>query len=284
MGINMKIQNAGIYSNKTKDANYEGALGLAAQLRARSIRVSFDADCLPDGENDVIDYTRIDCLFVLGGDGTLLRATAKASQCGVPMLGINLGRLGFLTEVELGGTQKALDDMVSGQCYIEERLMLRCAVMNGQKAVLTADALNDAAVMKKDVSRTIHIELFINGALADSVSCDGMLISTPTGSTAYSLSAGGPIVSPCLRCMLATPVSPHTLHSRTLVVSADDIVVIKPETDASAVLSCDGALLRSLRPGETVHIGKSAHMARFIRFREGYFYPLLRSKFLSWDW
>jgi NAD+ kinase len=111
--------------------------------------------------------------------------------------------------------------------------MLRCAVMSDGKTVLTSDALNDAAVMKRDVSRTIHIELSVNGALADSVSCDGMLVSTPTGSTAYSLSAGGPIVSPCLECMLATPVSPHTLHSRTLVVSADDIIVIRAESDAA---------------------------------------------------
>jgi NAD+ kinase len=200
------------------------------------------------------------------------------------MLGINLGHLGFLTEIELGGIGKALEDMLFGQCYVEERIMLHCAVYDGEKTVLTADALNDAAVMKRDVSRTIHIELFVNGALADSVSCDGMLVSTPTGSTAYSLSAGGPIVSPCLKCMLATPVSPHTLHSRTLVVSADDTIVIRPDSDAGIILSCDGMVQRSLRRGETVHISRSEYLACFIRFREGYFYPLLRSKFLSWDW
>jgi NAD+ kinase len=126
--------------------------------------------------------------------------------------------------------------------------------------------------MKRDVSRTVHIELFINGALADNVSCDGMLVATPTGSTAYSLSAGGPIVSPCLKCMLATPVSPHTLHSRTLVVSADDRIIISPESDAGVVLSCDGTIQRYLKHGETVHISRSEHIARFLRFKEGYFF------------
>lgn len=278
------MRNAGIYSNKTKDTGYEGALALAETLRARGVDVYFDADCLPSGESDVIDYETIDCLFVLGGDGTLLRAAGKACRFGVPMLGINLGRLGFLTEIEHSGIGQALGDMLAGRYYTEERLMLHCAVMDGNNSVLTADALNDVAVMKRDVSRTIHIELYINGALADSVSCDGMLVSTPTGSTAYSLSAGGPIVSPCLQCMLATPVSPHTLHSRTLVVSADDTIIVRPDSDAGIILSCDGMLQRYLKQGETVHISRSAHIARFIRFHEGYFYPLLRSKFLSWDW
>jgi NAD+ kinase len=280
----MNMQSAGIYSNKTKDAEYAGALSLASILRARGIGVFFDADCLPDGENETIDYAKIDCLFVLGGDGTLLRAVAKACRFGVPMLGINLGHLGFLTEIELGGITHALDAILADRYYTEERLMLHCAVKDGEKTVLTADALNDAAVMKKDTSRTIRVALLVNGALADSVACDGMLVSTPTGSTAYSLSAGGPIVSPCLECMLITPVSPHTLHSRTLVVSADDAIVIQPEPGAGVILSCDGMIQRSLSRGETVHISRSAYLACFIRFKEDYFYPLLRSKFLSWDW
>ncbi len=278
------MQSAGIYSNNNKDKNFAGAHSLASLLRARGIGVCFDADCLPDGENEVIDYNKIDCLFVLGGDGTLLRAAAKACRFGVPMLGINLGRLGFLTEVEQGGITQALDDIQEGRYYTEERLMLHCAVYDGEKTVLTADALNDAAVMKHDVSRTIHVELFVNGALADSVACDGMLVSTPTGSTAYSLSAGGPIVSPCLECMLVTPVSPHTLHSRSLVVSAGDTIVIRPEPGADVILSCDGANLRNLCRSETVHVSRSENIARFIRFHEDYFYPLLRSKFLSSDW
>ncbi len=280
----MNMRNVGIYSNLTKDIQYAGALGLAAMLRARGVSVYFDADCMPGGESDTIDYSAIDCLFVLGGDGTLLRAAAKTCGHGVPMLGINLGRLGFLTEVELGGIPLALDELEAGRYSVEQRLMLRCTVMHGETAVLETEALNDAAVMKRDISRTIRVALSVNGALADSVSCDGMLVSTPTGSTAYSLSAGGPIVTPCLECMLVTPVSPHTLHSRTLVVSADDAVVVRPEFDADIILSCDGMFQRQLCQGETIHIRRSEHQARFIRFHEGYFYPLLRSKFLSWDW
>ncbi len=280
----MNIHSVGIYSNKTRDHDYAGALKLAALLRARGAGVYFDADCMPDGESAVIDYTKIDCLFVFGGDGTLLRAAGKACVYDVPMLGINLGRLGFLTEIELSGLEQMLDNLQSGKYYTEERFMLHCVVMDGEETVSTAEALNDAVVMKRDASRTIHIELSVNGALADSVSCDGMIVSTPTGSTAYSLSAGGPIVSPCLECMLATPVSPHTLHSRTIVVSADDTIVIKSEFEVGVLLSCDGMPQRSLKHGETVHVSRSKYIARFIRFQDGYFYPLLRSKFLSWDW
>ena len=280
----MNVRRAGIFSNKTKDMNYEGALCLAELLRGLGVSVTFDMDCLPHGESDIIDYTAIDCLFVLGGDGTLLHAAARACPHGVPMLGINLGHLGFLTEVELNGITKAVDDLLAGRGYVEKRLMLRCSVERDGKTVLTAHALNDAAVMKRDISRTVHIELYINGALADNVACDGMLVSTPTGSTAYSLSAGGPIVSPCLECMLATPVSPHTLHSRTLVVSPDDTIVIKTDSDEGVILSCDGMAQRQLRRDETVTVSRSEYIARFIRFHEGYFYPLLRSKFLSEDW
>ena len=256
---------------------------VAQQLRQRGVCVCFDADAIPEGEREVIDYSKIDCLFVLGGDGTLLKAAQAASVNNVCILGINLGRLGFLTEVELGETQQAIDRIQHGDYYIEPRVMLHGSVYRGDEKRFEVEALNDVALLKKDMSRMVSLELHIGGALADCVDCDGMLVSTPTGSTGYSLSAGGPILSPKLDCLLTTPICPHSLHSRTLVVSGDDEIVISPAAPGGIVLTTDGVQQTEIQNGEVVKIKRSRHKACFLRFQENYFYPLLRSKFLNWD-
>jgi len=279
----MNLRRAGIYANPKKDIELKGALEVARLLRMRGITVSFDAGGMPSGETDVINQKEIDVLFVLGGDGTLLKAAGKCSPFGVPMLGINLGRLGFLTEVEVGEIETAIDTIRTGDYQVEERLMLHFAVHQNDEKLIEADVLNDVVVLKKDVSRMINVEMSINGALADNVYCDGMLVATPTGSTGYSLSAGGPIVSPQLECILATPVCAHSLHSRSLVISADDVVVMKPYAPGGAVLTTDGVVQCELQDGDEVRVRRSGYVARFIRFQENYFYPLLRSKFINWD-
>jgi NAD+ kinase len=279
----MDILKAGIFANPQKDIGLEGARFVAQQLRARGVVVSFDSGGMPKGETAEIDYTVIDSLFVLGGDGTLLKAAEKCSPYGVHMLGINLGRLGFLTEVELVDIDTAINAMLLDDCRVEERLMLHCEVADTETVLFEAEALNDVVVLKKDMSRMIGVEVSINGAVADHVSCDGMIVATPTGSTGYSLSAGGPIVSPQLECILATPICPHSLHSRTLVAAADDEVVLRSTAAGGVVLTTDGNVLRELQTGEVVRVRRSAHVARFIRFQEDYFYPLLRSKFINWD-
>lgn len=279
----MEMKKIGILSNRKKDIHLEGAKHVAQCLRSRRIEVCFDRYGTPDGEKEGIDYASIDCLFVLGGDGTLLKAAIEASKFGVSMLGINLGRLGFLTEVELGDISEVIDSMLDGKHFVEQRTMLFCNVVAGGKTVFRGNALNEVVVQKKDMARIINIELVVNGAVADKLPCDGMLISTPTGSTGYSLSAGGPIVSPKLDCILATPVCPHTLHSRTIVVSTDDEIIIKATSPTGMVLTTDGVLRSELKNGEIVKIRTSKYLARFIRFDENYFYPLLRSKFINWD-
>jgi len=279
----MGMNSVGIYANPNKDENLEGTKLVAQRLRDNGIRVSFDEGALPDGEQDIIDYSDIDCLFVLGGDGTLLKAALTSSLFGVRILGINLGRLGFLTEVEQSDIDEAIRRILADECYVEERIMLHASVYDSDEKRFEVEALNDVAVLKKDMSRMINLELSIGGALADRVACDGMLVSTPTGSTGYSLSAGGPILSPKLKCLLATPICPHSLHSRTLVVYEDDEIVIRPTAPGGIMLTTDGVQLREIHNGEMVRIKRSRHIARFIRFDENYFYPLLRSKFLSWD-
>jgi NAD+ kinase len=277
----MDLKNVGIISNPQKDIGFVGAARVAKVLRDRGIGVCFDKNGMPNGECDSIDFSKVDCLFVLGGDGTLLKAATDAGEHGVSILGINLGRLGFLTEVELSEIEDAIDRIVAGKCYIEQRLMLSGSIEGEDDFTVTA--LNDIALVKKDMARMINIELIINGALADKMPCDGMLIATPTGSTAYSLSAGGPIVSPKLKCILATPLNAHTLHSKPIIVLPDDIITLKPTVRSGALLTSDGVVAREIYSGEVVKITKSKYLANFIRFQEDYFYPLLRSKFLNWD-
>jgi len=279
----MDIKRAGIYSNPEKDSDFAGAIELARLLRARGTAVSFDADGMPPGESDVMDPAQIDILFVLGGDGTLLKAAERSCPFGVPMLGINLGNLGFLTEVKKDRIKEAVETICAGSYYIEERLMLHFAICKDGVPRLEGDALNDVVVLKKATARMINVELSVNGALADKAACDGMLVATPTGSTGYSLSAGGPIVCPYVACMIASPICAHSLHSRSIVLSPKDEVVMKPFAPGGAVLTADGIVRSEFRDGEEVRVSKSKYAARFIRFQKHYFYPLLRSKFISWD-
>lgn len=279
----MDLKRAGIVSNPNKDEHLGAARFAAACLRKHGVGVMFEPDAMPEGERDAIDYGSIDCLFVLGGDGTLLKAALKVCERDVPMLGINLGRLGFLTEIERSETDSAIERIIKGDYYIEKRLMLGCSIKTGGKELYEVNALNDIAVVKKDIARTICIELKINGVTADDMQCDGMLVSTPTGSTAYSLSAGGPVISPDLDCMLAVPICAHSLHSRALVISAQDTIEIKPLSQNGALLVSDGDARREIISGETVLIKRSKHKAGFIRFKGNYFFSRLKSKFLIWD-
>lgn len=279
----MVIKRAGIISNPKKDINLVSAVAAANSLRKRGIYVMFDKGSMPSGEHDELDYSGTDCLFVLGGDGTILKASMKACGHETPMLGINLGRLGFLTEVELKEFDTAVDKILNDDFYIENRLMLYSAIKDGSNNVFEIEALNDIAVLKKDIARTIDVEISINGAVADNVSCDGMLVSSPTGSTAYSLSAGGPIVCPNLECLIVTPICPHSFHSKAMVISPENEIIIKPSSASGVELVSDGAVCRDVNDNEVVVIKRSQHRSRFIRFKENYFFPLLRSKFKNWD-
>lgn len=281
--MHMDLKIAGIVSNRHKDIDFKGAKQVAGVLRQRGIDVCFDSSGMPDGETDVLDYEKVGCVFVLGGDGTILKAAATACTYSVPMLGINLGRLGFLTEVELGGIEGAVDRILSGDYYIEKRLMLHGSILEHGNIVQEGNALNEIAVVKKDTGRMIDIELVINGELADKMPCDGMLISTPTGSTGYALSAGGPIVCPRLECIIAAPICAHTLHSKTIVASPHDTIILKASAPYGVMLTADGVVLHEIEDGEIIKVKRSTYSAHFIRFTEGYFYPLLRSKFLNWD-
>ena len=279
----MKQKKIGIFANPKKDIDLAGTRMMTKLLRARGVEVFFDEGNLPKDEKSVIDYSAVDYLLVLGGDGTILKAALKTAGHSVCMLGFNLGRLGFLTEAVLSEAENAIGALLAGKFLVEQRIMLDCAVLQDEKKVFHIEALNDAAVLKKDLARMINVQLYIGGVLADEVACDGMLVSTPTGSTGYSLSAGGPILSPQLKCLLTTPICAHSLHARTLVVAEDDEIMIRPVSHDGMVLTTDGMQHIDITDGQVVSIRRSKNTARFVRFSGDYFYPLLRKKFMNWD-
>ncbi len=220
----------------------------------------------------------------LGGDGTMLRAVKMIGGSGVPIIGVNVGLLGYLTEVEPPALTAALERWAAGseagEWRIEERMMLDATLHRyGTDDVQTWTALNEGVVEKQEAGHTVRLLVRIDGAPFTSYAADGLIIATPTGSTAYSLSARGPVVSPKHRALLLTPVSPHMLFDRSLVLDPDEQVEIEVIGHRSATLSIDGQTAASLDEGDTVVVRASACVARFVRFGERRFHQILKTKF-----
>jgi NAD+ kinase len=224
------------------------------------------AELLRSGAEDIF------CVVTLGGDGTILRAVSAASPYGVPVLGVNMGRVGFFSEVGAEGFSGALDKLIAGDYYVEHAAMLSCEV-NGESM---GDCLNDFSVHRQELSSITQLELSIDGDEVGDVMADGLIVATPSGSTAYTMSAGGPVVAPKLECILVTPICPHSLTVRPIVTSSESVV--KANLKCVARLSCDGRNVRILYPGDVVTFGRSETAARFIRFGKRNIFRLIREK------
>jgi|SRR5271157_1235068 len=222
-----------------------------------------------------------DLALVFGGDGTLLSAARAVSQAGTLILGVNLGTLGFLTEFPLADLYPALESIERGQYMEDWRSMLSCSLVRGDKAVATHLALNDVVVSKSAISRLNHFELFVDKEFVSSYKADGLIIATPTGSTAYSLGAGGPILKPDVLAFVITPVSPHGLTHRPVVVRDTVEIEVQVKTgEEEAYLSLDGQVGMPVCDGDTVRCVKAEHAAKLLRFQKTFF-EVLRTK-LKW--
>ncbi|HEU4724968.1 MAG TPA: NAD(+)/NADH kinase, partial [Candidatus Eisenbacteria bacterium] len=223
---------------------------------------------------------RSDALLVLGGDGTMLHAAREARE-GLPILGVNLGSLGFLTETAVESLYPALDRLFRGQFDVERRMMVDATVRSARGAVVWHGiGLNDAVIHPRDRSRVIALEIRIGSTPLGTLVADGLIVATPTGSTAYSLSAGGPIVRPTIEALIATPISPHTLTFRPLLVGAKETVrIVLRQGHPRATLTLDGQVTRLLKPGEEVEIRRAKRHVSLITLRPGSFYDVLRRKF-----
>jgi NAD+ kinase len=222
---------------------------------------------------------RIDLGIALGGDGTLISAAREVAPAGVPVCGINMGQLGFLTEVELPDLGQAIDRLIRGDYYVEERLMLDAIVRRGGKDLFISSAVNDVVVTKGGFSRLIRLKLYIDDEIIARYPADGLIVATSTGSTGYSLSAGGPVVNPNLKVILLTPICPHSLHARSLVVSEkEEIKITMQATHDDIVMTADGQTVFSLKPDDVVIVRRAPYRARFIRLSGQSYSQTLRTK------
>ena len=214
-----------------------------------------------------------DLLIALGGDGTMLRAGHLCGPHGVPILGINMGRFGFLMEIQQDGWREAFQRLLQGDFWSEKRMMLSAEQVRGDRILGEWDVVNEAVVCRGGIVRPIQMEVNVDGRFLATYVADGMIAATPTGSTAYALAAGGPILPPELRTILLVPIAPHLSIDRGIVLAEGSSVAIKVHTTHQAVLSVDGQPPIELADGDYVNICASSHTLQFIRFQDpGYFY------------
>jgi NAD+ kinase len=219
-----------------------------------------------------------DLVVAIGGDGAMLRAARVCAPEHVPVLGINTGRLGFLTEISPEDWPRGLESLLEGRYWIEQRMMIRCDVKHNNTVVGHSDALNDVVISRGAIAKSVQLETYIDGGWATTYHCDGLIVATPTGSTAYALAVGGPILPPELKNILVVPVAPHLSMDRPMVLSqgATVEVVVDPHTVTEVVLTVDGELLANLESSDLVMIRASDSTSQFVRLRDrNYFYRSL---------
>jgi NAD+ kinase len=221
----------------------------------------------------------IDLLVTLGGDGSILQGARLAAPHDALVLGINLGRVGFLTEAETGQWKDVLSRALAGDYWVEERMMLCAAVWREQEMITEAEALNDVVVGRRGRGRAVHLRAEVDGGELATYVADGLIVATPTGSTAYALAAGGPILPPQLRNILLVPVAPHLSMERPIVLAKGVTVRITVIGGRPAVLMVDGQVAADLENRDSVRVEAGRHVARFARVREQtYFYKTLVSR------
>ena len=278
----------GILSRPRPSALAEVVPHLLDWLKERGVTPVYDADTANSLNRSEIGKTRhqivkeADLLLVLGGDGTILAASREAAPCGIPVLPINLGGLGFLTSFTLEELYPALENVLAGRAAINERVLLLVERTHNGNVLAQQSVLNEAVVHKGTLARMIELELHIDGSIVCRYRADGLIVATPTGSTAYSMSAGGPIVHPAVESILITPICPHTLNDRPVVVpNASKIELRLSEHSDSVFLTMDGQVGVPLQAGDRVRITRAAERLKLIYPPNKTYFEILRNK-LKW--
>lgn len=282
------IKTAGICCKPHKEEICAVVPRITQWLRDGGVEVLFDAtgaSCFnpPERETSPAEMSaKMEMLIVLGGDGTLLGAAHKFTECEVPILAVNLGSMGFMTSVTLDQAFPLLEQVLSGKHRVSPRMMLKAELIRNGQIIQRQHALNDAVVTKAALSRILDFDLAVNGNFLGRYRADGLIVSTPTGSTAYSLAAGGPILYPVLQAFVLTPICPHMLTNRPLVLP--DSVQLELDFDAleeQAYLTLDGQIGYELKRGDRITISKSPYRVNLVRPQEQTYYKVLRNK-LRW--
>ena len=279
----------GFLLKRGKPEARELAASIARQLASSGSTVTLlpeDAEVIPGAA--VVDEAglgkSIDVLAVLGGDGTFLYGASLVADHGVPIFGVNLGSLGFITPYARSETTAAIDDLVAGRLPVEERIRLavtiRTVLGNAAPGTPTRSAVNDAVLTQRSLARLLDLEARLDGAEIATYKADGLIVSTPTGSTAYTLAAGGPVLTPDVQALVLTPICPHTLTHRPLVFPPDARLEIRNASDGPVTLTIDGQWGHELATGASIEVRRAAQPLRVFRSPRGFF-GILREK-LSW--
>lgn len=274
-----------LIANEVKDPDGFYTRKITEYLKSRGATVSctnniapFSKLCKPNMPRD----SKADCILVLGGDGTLLRAARNMVDQDVPLLGINLGTLGYLAEVEIAAIDEALNKLLADQFTREERMMLEGKV---QRQTVSEDnfALNDIVISRCGSLQVLIFQIYVNGQFLNSYSADGMIVATPTGSTGYNMSAGGPIVEPGARLLLLTPICPHTLNTRSIVLAPDDEIRIEipagKDGQLQTVEACfDGSCKSKLQTGDSIIVRRADKTTGILKLNTESFLTVLHKK------
>lgn len=284
------FKNVGLIAKHGDERVAKTLQSLSAYLAGRHINIVLDArsaESLPNVQLNSADRETLakscDLVIIIGGDGTFLNAARSLGQHNARLLGINLGRLGFLADISPAEMSQRLGDIFAGNFEVEKRFLLRATIIRGGERVIAEDALNDVVVHKWNVARLIELETYVDARLVNSQRSDGLIVSTPTGSTAYALSGGGPVLCPTLEAVVLVPICPHTLSSRPIVVDAGSRIeiVVGRGAPAEAQLTCDGQTTLELEPGDRICIQKRNGYLNLIHPAGYDYYATLRTK-LHW--
>lgn len=280
------MKRIGIFTNRDKDKDLKYTKLLAESIAMQGGEVIIPSDLAKDigikskyeDEKEFLNNSEI--IISLGGDGTFLKAARKVYGMGIPIMGINLGNLGFLTEVETGDVHSAVSSILEDKFELENRMMLEARIVSDGRTIARDVAVNDVVISRGCLPRITRLKMYIDDVLTETFPGDGLIVSTPTGSTAYTLAAGGPIVEPNTDLIIATPICPHILYSRSYITSSDKVYRIAVDEDYhhNATVTVDGQTGYEIKAGDYVEIRKSQHYVKLARLKKRNFFNVVRYK------
>lgn len=284
----MSIKSFYIITNSAKDPDHALTTRIMSYLKEQGMQCNCQ-DPKEDVRGTKYRYTNADlisddtdCIIVLGGDGTLIQAARDLNRKDIPLLGVNIGTLGFLTDADMNSVYEAIDLVIQGKYEIDSRMMLEGRVYRDGNLIYENTALNDIVINRCGILRVIDFDIQVNGEYLNSYSADGVIVATATGSTAYSLSAGGPIVQPNAQMMMVTPICPHTLNKRSIIFGADDEIMIRMSDnkglEEERVASFDGELFCKVITGDQIIVTRSKQVSKFIKTNKLSFLQRIRNK------
>lgn len=282
------VRRIGLFGNPLKSDLPPAVQSIAELCRAQGVSLTASTDLSPAldpsiplvANEDLVDA--VDVVIAFGGDGTMLRAARVLGLSGIPLLGVNLGSLGYLTDVPLEELTPAVKALISGDYHLDTRSRVYCTVKRDGKVIASTNALNDLVVNMGPLPRALDMELVLDGDSLGPFLGDGVIVSTPTGSTAYNLSAGGPICHSAVPCLLVAPICPHSLGMRPLIISKNtEIELLLHETGEGAVLTTDGQKTHTLANGDLLKFREADNEVNLVKFPHSTFYRVMRHK-LNW--